>query len=97
MIRRPPRSTLFPYTTLFRSREGPAQRRLLVRFAARCRAANRAENDREISRPPRQARAGLGRSVAAVAADLYERLGQIGRRARSLLQDPAAGNPGRAR
>src|SRR2546425_3626308 len=26
MIRRPPRSTLFPYTTLFRSR--PAQRRL---------------------------------------------------------------------
>src|SRR5256885_8274251 len=25
MIRRPPRSTLFPYTTLFRSRPGPAQ------------------------------------------------------------------------
>src|SRR3712207_7506425 len=24
MIRRPPRSTLFPYTTLFRSRHGPA-------------------------------------------------------------------------
>src|SRR3712207_7470568 len=24
MIRRPPRSTLFPYTTLFRSREDPA-------------------------------------------------------------------------
>src|SRR3712207_8066407 len=24
MIRRPPRSTLFPYTTLFRSRVGPA-------------------------------------------------------------------------
>src|SRR3712207_7773042 len=24
MIRRPPRSTLFPYTTLFRSTEGPA-------------------------------------------------------------------------
>src|SRR3712207_8212828 len=24
MIRRPPRSTLFPYTTLFRSDEGPA-------------------------------------------------------------------------
>src|SRR3712207_9338053 len=23
MIRRPPRSTLFPYTTLFRSKEGP--------------------------------------------------------------------------
>src|SRR5256885_7105328 len=25
MIRRPPRSTLFPYTTLFRSEPGPAQ------------------------------------------------------------------------
>src|SRR2546422_4397879 len=27
MIRRPPRSTLFPYTTLFRSREGARDRR----------------------------------------------------------------------
>src|SRR5688500_20035843 len=27
-IRPPPRSTLFPYTTLFRSRRGPAPRRL---------------------------------------------------------------------
>src|SRR5690348_17439225 len=26
MIRRPPRSTLFPYTTLFRSRRGPPRR-----------------------------------------------------------------------
>src|SRR2546430_9693895 len=26
MIRRPPRSTLFPYTTLFRSQGGPARR-----------------------------------------------------------------------
>src|SRR3712207_7889091 len=28
MIRRPPRSTLFPYTTLFRSRKAPMRRRL---------------------------------------------------------------------
>src|SRR3712207_8789137 len=28
MIRRPPRSTLFPYTTLFRSRRGQRRRRL---------------------------------------------------------------------
>src|SRR3712207_7237933 len=28
MIRRPPRSTLFPYTTLFRSRRGPRPPRL---------------------------------------------------------------------
>src|SRR3712207_7480103 len=31
MIRRPPRSTLFPYTTLFRSRGGAAQGEQLVR------------------------------------------------------------------
>src|SRR5258705_3244138 len=30
MIRRPPRSTLFPYTTLFRSRDSPARRRRLL-------------------------------------------------------------------
>src|SRR2546430_11348055 len=30
MIRRPPRSTLFPYTTLFRSALGPADVELLV-------------------------------------------------------------------
>src|SRR2546430_13374218 len=40
MIRRPPRSTLFPYTTLFRSRARPA-RRVLREFSARkCRRAN---------------------------------------------------------
>src|SRR5258708_26908009 len=30
MIRRPPRSTLFPYTTLFRSNTAPIERRDLV-------------------------------------------------------------------
>src|SRR2546428_9755877 len=30
MIRRPPRSTLFPYTTLFRSHSGDAESRLLA-------------------------------------------------------------------
>src|SRR3712207_7631388 len=43
MIRRPPRSTLFPYTTLFRSRarQRPRRRRLPVvhRGAARVRGA----------------------------------------------------------
>src|SRR3712207_6891277 len=33
MIRRPPRSTLFPYTTLFRSRGRPAPR--IARYARR--------------------------------------------------------------
>src|SRR2546428_6477075 len=30
MIRRPPRSTLFPYTTLFRSAPSPAGRKILI-------------------------------------------------------------------
>src|SRR5438105_12855998 len=34
MIRRPPRSTLFPYTTLFRSRGRVGARRLAVRHHA---------------------------------------------------------------
>src|SRR5204863_7712923 len=34
MLRRPPRSTLFPYTTLFRSSLGPDLRHLLVEDAA---------------------------------------------------------------
>src|SRR3989440_5049262 len=34
MIRRPPRSTLFPYTTLFRSRLKPWLRRLITRLIA---------------------------------------------------------------
>src|SRR5258708_11075486 len=33
MIRRPPRSTLFPYTTLFRSRALPGARRVVDRLA----------------------------------------------------------------
>src|SRR5690242_20917560 len=52
MIRRPPRSTLFPYTTLFRSLPGPAACRLtepsLLPLAASylssaCRPAGRSE------------------------------------------------------
>src|SRR2546430_12431800 len=38
MIRRPPRSTLFPYTTLFRSRRGLAQRHRLQHGVERLRA-----------------------------------------------------------
>src|SRR2546427_7393052 len=40
MIRPPPRSTLFPYTTLFRSGRGAAAKRLLrARLRAGCAAA----------------------------------------------------------
>src|SRR3989454_4548683 len=42
MIRRPPRSTLFPYTTLFRSRGEPRTRRVPRRRARRARRPPRA-------------------------------------------------------
>src|SRR5215467_15090827 len=41
MIRRPPRSTLFPYTTLFRSSTRCPSRRLATRRALRCRPSRR--------------------------------------------------------
>src|SRR2546430_10642434 len=41
MIRRPPRSTLFPYTTLFRSVHAPRRRSLPTRKTARSSSAPR--------------------------------------------------------
>src|SRR5258708_27144535 len=46
MIRRPPRSTLFPYTTLFRSRT-PGAQRLVVAPAASARARTQQERRSE--------------------------------------------------
>src|SRR5687767_15724541 len=47
MIRRPPRSTLFPYTTLFRSpsQRRPRRRRLFIRTSAHRRRTARNPND----------------------------------------------------
>src|SRR5205807_9412573 len=59
MLRRPPRSTLFPYTTLFRSQASPLERprRLPTRMARgptprllRHRARPRADRDRKSTR-----------------------------------------------
>src|SRR2546426_7071951 len=50
MIRRPPRSTLFPYTTLFRS-EGGRRARRLGDFARAERAAGRRPDGRALARP----------------------------------------------
>src|SRR6202162_6528451 len=48
MIRRPPRSTLFPYTTLFRSRELHVL--LDRRIAMRCRWRRAVQQDRKSTR-----------------------------------------------
>src|SRR3712207_8476106 len=54
MIRRPPRSTLFPYTTLFRSPEPVAERRRQQTRPGR-RADERERRDVERQRPSRRA------------------------------------------
>src|SRR5258707_4818346 len=50
MIRRPPRSTLFPYTTLFRSRSRGAAQVLAVATSATREAENRAAFLRHLRR-----------------------------------------------
>src|SRR5436853_1173395 len=61
MIRRPPRSTLFPYTTLFRSRPG-ARRRL--RTARDRRSLRRASGNRRDRKSTRLNSSHLGISYA---------------------------------
>src|SRR2546422_4002993 len=56
MIRRPPRSTLFPYTTLFRSievrrLEGPAHRRRAATAVVTAEARNVVRDDDALARP----------------------------------------------
>src|SRR3712207_9088017 len=75
MIRRPPRSTLFPYTTLFRSLVRPAEARdplevpvLPRREPLGAHAGQRGGLVRDGDRLPRRARAGRG--VAAPRAAL---------------------------
>src|SRR2546429_9048516 len=69
MIRRPPRSTLFPYTTLFRSRQ---QVLLLVLLEEDEKVLERAEarEDADLLERARdaQARHAMGRDVGQVAA-----------------------------
>src|SRR3712207_8387988 len=61
MIRRPPRSTLFPYTTLFRSRSSDENARRV--------AAGEQEQSRQEHRVPEVAQA-LGILVVAVGPDV---------------------------
>src|SRR2546430_10242581 len=45
MIRRPPRSTLFPYTTLFRSRYAEVIAEQLLQYEAACQRIDRRKNE----------------------------------------------------
>src|SRR6476660_10394367 len=52
MIRRPPRSTLFPYTTLFRSRRSsPSSGRPTAAIDGPCRSARSEEHTSELQSP----------------------------------------------
>src|SRR5690242_21427425 len=56
MIRRPPRSTLFPYTTLFRSRRAAAAELRSARGDRGRRGRAQGEDDGPSGRPPRGGR-----------------------------------------
>src|SRR3989442_6511990 len=66
MIRRPPRSTLFPYTTLFRSHAGHGARPLAQRPPRRRRNHGPREH-----LPPARASGGARRGAARAAAPLH--------------------------
>src|SRR3712207_7625145 len=68
MIRRPPRSTLFPYTTLFRSRDHRGDERVLVLRVRVADAPGRVAADVPAGQAPRRAREDGG-AAAAEAAD----------------------------
>src|SRR2546427_2850292 len=67
MIRRPPRSTLFPYTTLFRSRHHIGRPRGAVEVADRLRPRDRRERVRR-DRPDRGVHRGESRGRRAAPA-----------------------------
>src|SRR3712207_6854511 len=64
MIRRPPRSTLFPYTTLFRSGVAPARRRALLEVGVEVgrRALVEVRREHRFRVPGGEAAAGVGRA-----------------------------------
>src|SRR2546430_3978728 len=70
MIRRPPRSTLFPYTTLFRSLV--AERILLLIAESGLRPGDRMPTENELA-----ARLGTSRSVTREAVKILSALGRV--------------------
>src|SRR2546421_6483721 len=88
MIRRPPRSTLFPYTTLFRSLRILIEKKLdldLQRFGARALALVRADIERIASQTGKPTAVS---SAERVAAEIYE---YIMERLRAYYLEGAAG------
>src|SRR3712207_8271963 len=76
MIRRPPRSTLFPYTTLFRSGSGPARRALRGPLAAAS-ARGAARSVPVSARPVRLQQTAARRAAPAQAARSEEHTSEL--------------------
>src|SRR5438105_11821428 len=74
MFRRPPISTLFPYTTLFRSQGREPQRREVVGDRARGRQAARPGGYRALPHPPYRGRSEEHTSELQSRVDLVCRL-----------------------
>src|SRR2546422_8908196 len=78
MIRRPPRSTLFPYTTLFRSQEGEVRRAEVVPLLGTQQRAGRPVGRHRIARGLDAAEAeGAVRVGGKPAAQVHLRLRRI--------------------
>src|SRR3712207_9063831 len=73
MIRHPPRSTLFPYTALFRSEVSPGARRALLTAYADTEAAIRAINDIDLDYYLRKPWEPPDENLYPVVADLLDR------------------------
>src|SRR3712207_6858460 len=72
MIRRPPRSTLFPYTTLFRSERSRYRQRQPARFVARLRSAEgRRTGLAEVPRAPDRKSTRLNSSHANISYAVF--------------------------
>src|SRR3989442_3200702 len=96
MIRRPPRSTLFPYTTLFRSPSRPTSDVHALR-AKKGRVTPGPGHGREPpgfanTSPSRGAPAGAGRLVPAITRTARDATAR--RTGRQFARPPGRGNPG---
>src|SRR2546430_5693850 len=63
MIRRPPRSTLFPYTTLFRSSIGDEEYRKFISYVAK---SDTAEDDTKSSLPKDEKKAKISANLIKI-------------------------------
>src|SRR2546422_2170276 len=100
MIRRPPRSTLFPYTTLFRSRDqGPGEDQDALRRDQALEALDRLHHERAVAGERQQLLGALGRGERSEehTSELQSRLHLVCRLLLEKKNDTADSDGGHAR